>query len=102
MAKATHYVVLCDENMFSPNTLQHGINDLCYLWAPASTSVSLAPPAYWADRACARARLYLHRIMSPIAGSKETKMSEKELESRVKGLWGGGVHDELKGSVYYM
>ena len=102
MARATHYTVMFDENNFTPDVVQQGINDISHLWAPATKSVSLVPPAYWADRACARARLYIHRVISPAEGSKEKKFSKEDVVNRAKGLWDDGVHEDLKGTMYFM
>ena len=82
--------------------LFRSINDLCYLWAPSSQSVSLVPPAFWADRACKRARLYLHKIMPPAEGSKEAKISKKDIKSKAEALWGDGVDNALKGTMFFM
>ncbi|KAL5492905.1 hypothetical protein ACEPAI_4353 [Sanghuangporus weigelae] len=101
IARAAHYTVLHDDNKFSPDALQQGVNDMSHLWATSTKSVSLAPPAYWASRACARARLYLHKVMSPVEGSKEARMSSQDVIGRAKGLWRDGVHDALKNTMFY-
>ncbi|KAK0545225.1 Protein argonaute, partial [Tilletia horrida] len=48
-ARPTHYIVLKDENNFSSDALQRTVHTLCYTYARATRSVSLIPPAYYAD-----------------------------------------------------
>lgn len=100
--RSTHYTVIYDENKLQADTIQKGTNDISYLWARATKSVSLVPPAYWADIACERARLYLHEILPPPRGSREESMSEEQIKNRAKDLWGNGVHDNLKGTMFYL
>lgn len=100
--RATRYTVLVDENKYSSDVLQQGINSLCYLWAPATKSVSVVPAAYWADRACERARLYLHQVLDPIPGGEVSRMREKDIIKKVQELWGGGVHPLLGNAMFYL
>ncbi|EJD00490.1 Piwi-domain-containing protein [Fomitiporia mediterranea MF3/22] len=100
--RATHYTVIYDENKFSADELQQGINDVSYLWARATRSVSLIPPAYWADRACERGKHYLHGIYPPPKNSRESRMDEVEIDQKAKELWGEGIHENLKGTMFYL
>ena len=100
--RATHYSVIYDENKLGADDIQQGVNDISYLWARATKSVSLIPPAYWADRACERGRAWLHGVYPPPVGSREMGMDEKQIERRVKEIWGGGIHDSLKSTMYYL
>lgn len=36
--------------------------NLCYLYGKATTSISIPPPVYYADKACDRGRRYLSRV----------------------------------------
>ncbi|XP_074576149.1 protein argonaute MEL1-like [Curcuma longa] len=58
-SKPTHYHVLCDENSFSSNALQTLTYNLCYTYARCTRSVSIVPPAYYADLLASRARYYM-------------------------------------------
>ena len=100
--RATHYSVIHDENKLSADDIQQGVNDISYLWARATKSVSYAPPAYWADRACERGRAWLHGVYPPPPNSRELKMTEEQIERHVRGLWGNGIHDSLKGTMFYL
>ena len=100
--RPAHYTVIYDENQLDADTIQKGTNSVCYLWAPATRSVSLAPPAYWADRACDRARLYLHEIYSPPQSSPLRKMKEEKVLEKAYEHWGNGIHESLKNSMFYV
>lgn len=64
-AKPCHYVVLHDEVFESTmvgdrsGALIRLTHNLSYMYGRASKAVSVCPPAYYADRACDRARMYL-------------------------------------------
>ena len=100
--RATHYSVIFDENKFPADDLQQGANDVSYRWARATKAVSLIPPAYWADRACERGRMYLHGILPPPRGSPESRMNEEQIWRRANDMWGNGIHNNLKGSMFYL
>lgn len=100
--RATHYSVIFDENKFPADDLQQGANDVSYLWARATKSVSLIPPAYWADRACERGRQYLNGILPPLKGSPESRMDEDQIMRKANDLWMNGVHDNLKSTMFYL
>ncbi len=97
-----HVTVIYDENRFAVDDIQQGMNNLSYLWARATKSVSLTPPVYWADQACERARLYLHEILPPARNSRESKMNPEQIRRRAEELWGNGVHENLKDTMFYM
>ncbi|TDL23059.1 Piwi-domain-containing protein [Rickenella mellea] len=101
-ARSAHYTVVYDDNAFSADAIQQGTNDLSYLWCRATKSVSLVPPAYWADQACERAKAYLHEILPPAPGSKESKMSVEQIKKRAQEIWGEGVHPRLRGTMFYL
>ncbi|KAH8109520.1 Piwi-domain-containing protein [Phellopilus nigrolimitatus] len=99
--RATHYTVIFDGNRLSADEIQQGAHDASYLWAPATKSVRLVPPAYAAERACQRARLYLIGIIPPPI-SKESTIDHALIMRRAKELWGTGVHENLRGSMFYL
>ncbi|KAJ3195280.1 hypothetical protein HK101_000617 [Irineochytrium annulatum] len=57
-SRSAHYHVLYDENNFTADSLQEITYKMCYLYARASRSVSIVPPAYYAHLVAARARCY--------------------------------------------
>ncbi|WWC67948.1 uncharacterized protein I206_101867 [Kwoniella pini CBS 10737] len=59
-ARPTHYVVVADENKYSPDKLQKLINDLCYTYSRASRSVSLVPVAYYSDIVAEKVRDWVY------------------------------------------
>ncbi|CAI6005991.1 unnamed protein product [Closterium sp. NIES-64] len=68
-SRPTHYRVLWDENGFTADSMQALCYSLCYTYARCTRSVSLVPPAYYADLAATRARLYLEGISGSMRGS---------------------------------
>ncbi|CAL5213279.1 unnamed protein product [Lathyrus oleraceus] len=48
-SRPTHYHVLYDENKFTADQLQSLTNNLCYTYARCTRSVSIVPPAYYAQ-----------------------------------------------------
>lgn len=75
-ARPAHYVVLVDEiftNIYAPkgkkpfpgqcknvaDVIQTLTHNMCYLYGRATRAVSYCPAAFYADRACERARRYL-------------------------------------------
>jgi len=61
-SRPSHYYVLWDENKFEPDALQKLTYSLCFMFARCTRSVSIVPPAYYADIAAARARCYQKEI----------------------------------------
>ncbi|THG98015.1 hypothetical protein EW026_g4090 [Hermanssonia centrifuga] len=109
--RPTHYTIVYDENKLSADTIQTGIHNTSYLYARATKAVSLVPPAYYADLACERARCYLGALLDAddarSISSKGKSKSDQEAERKqvydqaVK-MWGTGVHDDLKDSMFYI
>lgn len=65
--------------------------NMCYLYGKATTSVSIPPPVYYADKACDRGRRYLSRMFDQ---SREQGAPVRDSEVR--------VHRELKDSMFYI
>ena len=100
----------------SADTIQELTNRNSYLYARATKAVSLIPPAYYADLACERARLYLNNFLNladadggSTVGSKGTKKTreedqaerEKVFQDATK-VWGNGLHPSLRESMFYI
>jgi len=98
--RSTHYTVIYDENSLAADVLQQGINTLSYLWARATKSVSYAPPAYWADKACDRARFFLKDTFT--LGPRGKRMSPDAVWEFAKREWGQGVHSNVKDTMFYL
>jgi len=58
-ARSTYYFVLENGMGFTPEDLQNFTNMLCYTYVRATLPVGYAPPTYYADRLCDRARAYM-------------------------------------------
>jgi hypothetical protein len=97
--RSTHYTILHDENKYGADDIQTGTNSLSYMWARATKGVSLVPPAYWADIACERGRCYLREVSSDPASKR---LSEDQVWEKSKQVWGNGVHESLKDTMFYL
>jgi eukaryotic translation initiation factor 2C len=90
-SKPAHYVVLKDEIKLGADQLQNLTHSLCYTFARATRSVSLCPPAYYADLLCERGRSYLHGVLK---GDGSMAFSES--------TWRRDVHPKLMKTMYYI
>ena len=70
-------------------------HNLCYLWQRATKSLSIPPAVQAADLACERARLYMRY---GYRGEITAETSAAERDSK----WVGGVHRDVRGSMFYM
>lgn len=97
-ARPAHYTVLKDEIGMGADGLEGVTHQLSYLYARATKAVSIAPPAYYADLACERARCYLFETYVPEAVS--TSAGETAYDPNTR--WRGGVHARLEGGMFYL
>lgn len=68
------------------------------MYARATRSVSLVPPAYYADLACERGRCYLQEFLAAGAQRSARSVSADEKErvyEEAKKFWGPGVNSTL-------
>ena len=108
-ARPAHYFIILDEiftrrklppGQSAADVLEDTTHNMCYLFGRATKSVSICPPAYYADIVCERARCYMSGIFdqstpsqSVISGS--TGMPQVRQED-VK------IHDNLKDTMFYI
>lgn len=113
--RPTHYTVVYDENGLGADEIQQGTHHASYLYARATKAVSLVPAAYYADLACERGRCYINDFLvadektstaGASVGSKRGKFDKEEEEDRVfraaQEMWGQGLHDDLKETMFYI
>jgi eukaryotic translation initiation factor 2C len=116
--RPTHYTVVYDENRLGADEIQQGTHHASYLYARATKSVSLVPAAYYSDLACERGRCYLNDFLnapddktSSIGtgkgkGKGKGKADRDEEKARVfaaaKDMWGEGLHEDVKDSMFYI
>ncbi|KAF8632134.1 hypothetical protein AX15_002028 [Amanita polypyramis BW_CC] len=108
--KMTHYTVIYDETRFGPDEIQQGANTISYLYGRATRSVSLIPPAYYADLACERGRYYLNKFLiadekanvAVRSGKADRETEMKRVFEEVRKYWGHGLHEDMKGSMFYL
>lgn len=95
----THYTIIYDETRFTADEIQKGTNDTSYLYGRATRSVSLIPPAYYADIACERGRCYLNDFLnaddkastSVRSGKSDLELEKQRVFEDAKRHWGRGV-----------
>lgn len=84
-----------------PDCLQ--THHLCYLFGRATKSVSICPPAYYADLLCTRGRCYL---MDSYDGTNipdtASVTSNSTGDYNPNQGWRGGVHEDLKDTMFYI
>jgi eukaryotic translation initiation factor 2C len=90
-SKPAHYVVLKDDIKLGADQLQSLTHNLCYTFARATRSVSICPPAYYADLLCERARSYLQGVLK---GDGSVEFADT--------TWRKDVHPALMESMYYL
>ena len=107
--RPTHYTVIYDENRLDADTIQQGTHTASYLYVRATKAVSLVPAAYYADLACERARCYINKLFvnsddkTSVSGGKRDKEAEtKRVFEEAEKMWGAGIHDNLKGTMFYI
>ncbi|KAH9806843.1 ribonuclease H-like domain-containing protein [Melampsora americana] len=79
-SRPCRYCVLKDENCFSPDDLQELINSVCSSYQPATRSVGMAAPAYYADILADRGRMWLNvddDHASSLAGTSQGEQTEE-------------------------
>ncbi|KAL7271981.1 hypothetical protein RUND412_005228, partial [Rhizina undulata] len=100
-SRPAHYYVVHDENGFTADTLQTLTYNLSFLYARCTKSVSYCTPAYYADRACDRARFYLSELIAPPPGTVRSDDLQKNFDL-AKAVWEKGVHEKLRGTMFYL
>ncbi|KAG7085595.1 hypothetical protein E1B28_003146 [Marasmius oreades] len=107
--RPTHYVVIYDENRFTADEVQQGTHDTSYLYARATRSVSLVPPAYYADLACERGRCYLNDFLvgegserASSSGRSDKEAERQRVYEAARKAWGHGVHPLLQETMFYI
>ncbi|KAL4072209.1 Piwi domain-containing protein [Scleroderma yunnanense] len=103
--RPTHYYVVHDEIGFGADGLQGLTHALSYMFSRATKAVSLVSPAYYADVACERGRCYLRKLLHGYVGDGTTTVSsgaEEDVMKEAQALWHGGVHKDLKDTMFYL
>ncbi|KAI9140304.1 argonaute-like protein [Paraphysoderma sedebokerense] len=84
--KPAYYHVLCDENNFTPDSLQRLTFNLCHILQRATKAVSYCTPAYYAHIVAFRAKSY-------VDASTATKASETGIIE---------IHPNLEGRMWFL
>ena len=101
--------MIYDENKLGADTIQQGTHTLSYLYARATKAVSLIPAAYYADQACERGRYYINdflasedRSTTTGGGRREKEEEEKRVYDAAAKMWGSGLNEALRESMFYI
>lgn len=110
-ARPAYYFVVHNEIFPSSNTpvdtIQNVTNNLCYTFGRATLPVSVAPPTYYADLICERARCYLATYYnqaisdnaSTTTSGSQQQLNEADAQRMRERL---RVHDNLKDTMFYI
>ncbi|KAE8268903.1 hypothetical protein A4X09_0g3444 [Tilletia walkeri] len=105
-ARPTHYVVLKDENKFSSDDLQRSVHTLCYTYSRATRSVSLIPPAYYADILADKCRALvwdpLDDAQSVISGTSSSELQPLSSEETTKVMRRLEISPDFCESLWFM
>ncbi|KAF0908629.1 hypothetical protein E2562_026848 [Oryza meyeriana var. granulata] len=82
-SRPSHYHVLRDDNNFTADQLHSVTNNLCYIYASCTRSVSIPPPVYYAHKLAFRARFYLTQVPSAVPGGA-AQWALPEIKEEVK------------------
>ncbi len=118
-ARPAHYIVLADEiftRIYKPHgprslpgqcksiadVIQTLTHNMCYLYGRATRAVSYCPAAFYADRACERARRYLGGHFDAVVdeGSMMGGVGRPDAVDAVDA--DVAVHERLRGTMFYI
>ncbi|OQU96381.1 PAZ domain-containing protein [Cladophialophora immunda] len=112
-ARPAHYYVVYDE-IFQARKVPPGpfksaadiledlTHNMCYLYARATKSVSICPPAYYADLVCDRARCYLSGFFDPAAASSAGSVSGGGTNTQGPDSSMVKIHPRVRDSMFYI
>ncbi|KAI0313097.1 Piwi domain-containing protein [Amylostereum chailletii] len=114
--RSAHYIVLYDENNLRVDDIQQGVHSASYLWACATKAVSLVPAAYYAHVLCEQARYWIQGLSyyegletgvnGKEMGNPRIRLTKEAREASVylaaQKMWAGGLHENLKDSMFYL
>ncbi|QDS74902.1 hypothetical protein FKW77_003864 [Venturia effusa] len=94
-ARPAHYIVIKNEIGFNAPDLEKTTLAMCYGYHRATKAVSIATPAYYADRVAERGAQYLYSAMHENVGS-ESEFSASGAD------WTSGVHARIADSQFWV
>ncbi|KAK0537016.1 Protein argonaute [Tilletia horrida] len=105
-ARPTHYIVLKDENNFSSDNLQRSVHTLCYTYSRATRSVSLIPPAYYADVLADKSRALvwdpIDDAQSIVSGGSSSELQPLSSEESTKVMRRLEISPDFCESLWFM
>lgn len=107
-ARPTHYIVLRNDlaeknnNGMNLQAIAQMTHNLCYLFGRATRSVSICPPAYYADLAADRARVWVRRYYNaPKVDGKRKSYDRATMDDWFVGKL-LAEHQNLRGQMFYI
>ncbi|KAF2658626.1 stem cell self-renewal protein Piwi, partial [Lophiostoma macrostomum CBS 122681] len=100
--KPTYYIAIENGMGFTATELQDFTNMLCYTYVRTTSPVGYAPPAYYADRLCDRARCYFANFLRDLDEDKSKKksMTEAQIKEETTRLWERRFAEENQGNTH--
>ncbi|ERT01105.1 RNA interference and protein silencing protein (Qde2) [Sporothrix schenckii 1099-18] len=100
-ARPARYTVIYDEIFqsrggdpsMSTGELEKITYNMCYLFSRATKSVSICPPAYYADLVCTRARLYQSKLFNQAMEGSGSEPADRVFPQ---------VHPDVRRDMYYI
>ena len=100
-ARPARYTVIYDEIFQTSKSQPASITselekityNMCYMFSRATKSVSICPPAYYADLVCTRARLYQSKLFNQVVGGDDVDPVDRAFPQ---------VHPNVRRDMYYI
>ncbi|KAH9035273.1 argonaute-like protein [Lactarius hengduanensis] len=100
-ARPTHYTVLVDENRFTADGLQALSYALCHVYAPATCSVSIPAPVYYAKLVCTHSKHHFDPRLDLTISETATDTTEATTTLERFRQAFKPTHEHLKGLMYF-
>ncbi|KAH9179679.1 Piwi domain-containing protein [Lactarius sanguifluus] len=100
-ARPTHYTVLVDENRFTADGLQALSYALCHVYAPATCSVSIPAPVYYAKLVCSHSKHHFDPRLDLTISETATDTTEATTTLERFRQAFKPTHERLKGLMYF-
>ncbi|KAH8999091.1 argonaute-like protein [Lactarius akahatsu] len=100
-ARPTHYTVLVDENRFTADGLQALSYALCHVYAPATCSVSIPAPVYYAKLVCSHSKYHFDPRLDVTISETATDTTEATTTLERFRQAFKPTHELLKGLMYF-
>ncbi|KAG8892332.1 hypothetical protein FRB99_002797, partial [Tulasnella sp. 403] len=103
-SRSALYNVIWDDNRFTADALQTMTYALCYVYARATRSVSIVPPAYYADLVAFRAKHHFDPDGGLSLSDTASQMTDEEEEAQLQNVIEAmhSLHPRTADYMYYI